>query len=262
MCNRYRIEREEYVYVGGKKVPPPKLRVSRKSKDARPTDTVPVFARLPEGIEGCEWRWGWTVPFGGGLLTNSKSETINTLKTFQVAARQRRCLMVGDAWVEWKHEIVPSGVTGKVRKIPHEFRHEQGLPLFFAGIWQEGKDGRRECSMLTRAPDAMCEEIHNRQPLVLHPDAFEWWLSEDQSPPNPEVLACCLRDCWKIGLLPNDHSRSTPISGLDDKRGAGPVRGPDISAASGVDPDGAGRRSRRGGVAAGAGGGSQPDLPL
>lgn len=199
MCNRYRISREEYDLNGapGMATPAPRVRASRG--DRYPKYEVPVFARIDGVIAGATWVWGFNLPYNDAL-NNAQSETINTKQSFRTAARQRRCLLPLDGWVEWKAPT--DGLKGK---IPCLFAHEKGFPLFAAGLWMERKaDGRRFCTMLTRAADGQCRPYHHRMPLFLHPHAWLDWLSETGDPPSPGLLEACLTECWTVTELPRD----------------------------------------------------------
>jgi putative SOS response-associated peptidase YedK len=56
-------------------------------------------------------------------------------------------------------------------------------PFGFAGLWErwEGEDGRviESCTILTTEANELMSPIHDRMPVILHPDEYELWLDED-----------------------------------------------------------------------------------
>lgn len=141
-----------------------------------PTQTVPV---IREGVDGSRqlslMRWGlvpsWSKEFGSGSI-NARSETVNVKPSFRQAFRQRRCIIPASGFYEWqKHD-------GK--KIPHYVSMSGNAPMPFAGLWESWRspEGRvlESCTILTTAANAAVAPIHDRMPVILHPDEFSLWL--------------------------------------------------------------------------------------
>ena len=55
----------------------------------------------------------------------------------------------------------------------------------FAGLWDGWKDPNgnwiRTCSILTTTPNAVTSAIHDRMPVILHPDCYHLWLDPGMS---------------------------------------------------------------------------------
>lgn len=147
-----------------------------------PTQLAPVITnRHPERVELFEWG---LVPFWSkdgkntGRMINARAETLLEKPSFRKPARERRCLVVGDSFYEWRRE-------GK-QKQPFRIRLADGQPAVFAGIWEYWRDKdnpeheRLTYSIITAEPNAEMSRVHNRMPVVLaEADLRAAWLSND-----------------------------------------------------------------------------------
>ena len=65
-------------------------------------------------------------------------------------------------------------------KQPFCFEVNDGELLAFAGLWERWKDPRgnwiKTCSILTTKPNAVTSVVHDRMPVILHPDNYDLWL--------------------------------------------------------------------------------------
>ena len=54
------------------------------------------------------------------------------------------------------------------------------LMFAFAGIWDRWKSPQAQsiesCSILTTAPNELMQDMHDRMPVILSPDAYDIWL--------------------------------------------------------------------------------------
>jgi putative SOS response-associated peptidase YedK len=71
-----------------------------------------------------------------------------------------------------------------------------GGDLFaFAGLWDGWKNAEgqwiRTCSILTTVPNAVTSTVHNRMPVILHPESFDLWL--DPGMTNVQVISELLK---------------------------------------------------------------------
>ncbi len=80
-----------------------------------------------------------------------------------------------NGFYEWKRE------TGS--KQPFFFRMLDERPFGFAGLWDgwEGDRGQviNSCTILTTDANEVLRPVHDRMPVVLHPDDYELWLDKD-----------------------------------------------------------------------------------
>lgn len=157
-----------------------------------PTQLSPVITnREPGQVQLYEWG---LVPFwskdgkNNARMINARSETILEKASFRKPVRERRCLVLGDSFYEWRRD-------GKL-KLPFRIRRPGQLGLCFAGIWEYWKDRenpeheRLTFSIITTAPNAEMEAVHNRMPVILPTaQAREAWLGELRDQDITELLA-------------------------------------------------------------------------
>ncbi len=119
---------------------------------------------------------------------NARAESVATRPMFRAAFRRWRILVPVDAFYEWSP---PSPGSPKQ---PYAFKRADGRPLALAGLreYWRGPDGTelRSATIITTVagPDM---PVHDRQPVVLEPDAWEHWL--DRSVTDPDELEPLLR---------------------------------------------------------------------
>ncbi len=125
-------------------------------------------------------RWGlipsWVKEVSGKPLINARGETILVKPSFKNAMKRRRCLIPTDGFYEWEGDI-----PGQKRPY-HIHRPDNGL-FAFAGVWEHwmGADGSEmeSAAIVTTDPNLEISRIHDRSPVVIHPQDFEKWLDVD-----------------------------------------------------------------------------------
>jgi putative SOS response-associated peptidase YedK len=144
-----------------------------------PTQSVPVIRQNPkEPIRELSlMQWGlipyWAKDTSGAASTiNARSETAATKPAFRDPIRFRRCLIPADGFYEWKRTATS--------KQPYCFEVNDGELFAFAGLWDGWRDsiGKwvKTCSILTTIPNAVTSAVHDRMPVILHPDSYDLWL--------------------------------------------------------------------------------------
>jgi putative SOS response-associated peptidase YedK len=105
-------------------------------------------------------------------MINARSESAAIKPAFRDALKFRRCLIPADGFYEWLR-------TGKTKQ-PYCFEVNDGELFAFAGLWERWKDPRRNwiktCSILTTTPNTVTAAVHDRMPVILHPDNYDLWL--------------------------------------------------------------------------------------
>lgn len=108
----------------------------------------------------------------GARLINARSETVAEKPAFRQASKQRRCIIPADGFYEWQR-------TGG-RKQPFFFQMRDERPFGFAGLWErwEGEGGEivNSCAILTTEANEVLLPVHDRMPVILHPEDYELWL--------------------------------------------------------------------------------------
>jgi putative SOS response-associated peptidase YedK len=111
----------------------------------------------------------------GAKLINARSETVTEKPSFREAFKKRRCIIPADGFYEWQ-------ITGS-KKQPFFFRMRDELPFGFAGLWErwQGKGGEvlNSCTILTTEANEALRPVHDRMPVILHPEDYELWLNAD-----------------------------------------------------------------------------------
>jgi len=142
-----------------------------------PTQPVPIV-RMVEGQRHFALvRWGlipsWVKdPKTFTLLINARGESVNDKPAFRNAMKRRRCLFPADGFYEWRRE------GGGKR--PYFARLKSGGPLAFAGLWETwtGPNGEEmeTAAIVTTAANRTLAAIHDRAPVIVPPEAFDFWL--------------------------------------------------------------------------------------
>ena len=112
-------------------------------------------------------------PEVGNKMINARAETVAEKPSYRKAFKERRCLILADGFYEWQK--TDSG------KQPFYIRMEDESPFAFAGLWESWQNGReiRSCTIITTAPNEVAAQVHNRMPVILHPEDYEMWLDPD-----------------------------------------------------------------------------------
>ena len=142
-----------------------------------PTQDVLAVSETGDGREMRFFKWGLVPSWAkdtsmGARLINARSESVAEKPAFREAFKQRRCIIPADGFYEWQR-------TGG-RKQPFFFRMRDEHPFGFAGLWErwEGEDGEviNSCAILTTEANEVLRPVHDRMPVILHPDDYELWL--------------------------------------------------------------------------------------
>jgi putative SOS response-associated peptidase YedK len=100
--------------------------------------------------------------------------------SFRAAFKRRRCLIPASGFYEWKTE------SGK--KQPWHICLRSGKPMALAGLWEtwNSKEGEEidSCSIITTSANLFMRPIHDRMPVILSPDQWSVWLSQQEQIPE------------------------------------------------------------------------------
>ncbi len=143
-----------------------------------PTQLVPAVVASGDGPRWAVLEW-WLTPRWARERThrfatfNARAEDVAHKPAFKASFRDRRCLVVGSSFFEWKR-------AGK-EKQPYAVRLADRSPLALAGVWDRWVDRAtgevvESCAVVTTEPNALMAEIHDRMPVVVGPAEREVWL--------------------------------------------------------------------------------------
>jgi putative SOS response-associated peptidase YedK len=145
-----------------------------------PTQDVLAVNETGDGREMRFFKWGLVPSWAkdasmGARLINARSETVAEKPAFRQAFRQRRCIIPADGFYEWQRS--------EGSKRPFFFRMRDERPFGFAGLWErwEGEGGQviNSCAILTTEANEVLRPVHDRMPVILHPDDYELWLGAE-----------------------------------------------------------------------------------
>lgn len=175
MCGRFTVDLDEQDFMAQFKHV--MLQDDFKSNyNAAPTQEI-LNIRQSEGKQSGEYlRWGFKAPWGKRpLLINAQSKTVYEKRTFAKAARERRCLIVADGFIEWRRK------DEQKKKTPYHFKVKDQKVITFAGIWFPAiDDDAIECVILTVSPNELVEDFHDRMPVMIaDPDLQSEWIKEE-----------------------------------------------------------------------------------
>jgi len=73
-----------------------------------------------------------------------------------------------------------AGNANRLAPQPHCFEVNDGEMFAFAGLWDGWKNAEghwiKTCSILTTVPNAVTSPVHDRMPVIVHPDSYDLWL--------------------------------------------------------------------------------------
>lgn len=188
MCGRFATSKsldqleEEFALVG---VPARELPANW---NVAPTQEVYV---MTEGPKLEIMRWGlipaWAKPdFVSAHTINARSESVHEKPSFRNAFKSRRCFVPADGYYEWATEL------GKYEsKQPFFIHRRDNHALAMAGIYENGT-----VAIITKEATGAFAAIHNRMPLFLPLDEWEFWLDSKVTDVSE------LQDVVQSGLSP------------------------------------------------------------
>ena len=141
-------------------------------------------------------RWGLITPWAkdksiGAKLANARAEPIDEKPSFRNPFQRRRCLLPVDGYYEW--ETQPSG------KQPVYYSMRDRDLFCLAGLWetwtapeqvvepelpglglgQPKAETLHTFTGITTTPNRLAKRVHDRMPVILHPDDYDQWLSPE-----------------------------------------------------------------------------------
>jgi putative SOS response-associated peptidase YedK len=105
---------------------------------------------------------------------NARAENIETTPAYKIPFKKQRTLIIADGFYEWKN------IEGK--KYPFRFVLKSKGLFAFAGVWDQWLSPDKtksidSCSIITTRANQLVSPIHDRMPVILHPDQYDLWLN-------------------------------------------------------------------------------------
>jgi len=175
MCGRYLITstpeamRQLFAYLEQPNFPP--------RYNVAPTQPIPIVRVFEGRRQFALVRWGlipaWVKdPKTFSLVLQARSDSVLDKPSFKNAMKRRRCLIPADGFYEWNEDTTP--------RRPYVVRPKHGGPVAFAGLWESwmGPNGEEleTAAVITTDANKTLHPIHHRMPVVIPPEAFDFWL--------------------------------------------------------------------------------------
>lgn len=152
-----------------------------------PSQKLPVITNNePHNLS--YFRWG-LIPFWakdpklGFRNINTRAETISIKPSFKNAFKKRRCIIPANGFYEWRKDE---------NKTPFRIFLKDEELFAIAGIWETWKDAENSIinsfSIITTEANSLCEDIHNRMPVILKPENEQSWLQENNEDSLKKLL--------------------------------------------------------------------------
>ena len=145
-----------------------------------PTQSILAVREIADERESVLLKWGLIPSWAkddsmSARLINARSETAAEKPAFREAFKRSRCIIPADGFYEWKRE-------GKGKQ-PFFFSLRDERLFGFAGLWDRWKneDGKviESCTILTTEANEALRPVHDRMPVILHPETYGEWLVDD-----------------------------------------------------------------------------------
>lgn len=149
------------------------------SYSVAPGQILPVIMQSEHGRTLEPMKWGlipqWAKdPNIGYKMINARAEGIFDKPAWRGPIKYRRCLVPATGFYEWKRE------SGERTKQPYFIRPKDQELFAFAGIYETWHDATGNeiwsFSIITTEPNADMMVVHDRMPVILHPDDWDNWL--------------------------------------------------------------------------------------
>jgi len=225
MCGRYASFREDQALADefAIAVVADEVRLLPPSWNVAPTDGVRMVVERADRETGeitrrlQVARWGlvpsWAKdPSVGSRMINARVETVAQKPAFARPLAARRALLPADGYYEWRKP--PADAPPRTRKQPYYLHPGDGSGIALAGLYEFWRDRTKAdddpdrwlvtATVLTRAATPELAFVHDRQPVMLPPSAWDAWL-------DPALDAAGARELLDVEP---PHLEPTPVRPL------------------------------------------------
>src|SRR5436190_10267481 len=224
MCGRYAITttpeaiRQLFGYLEQPNFPP--------RYNVAPTQPVPIVRMVEGKRQFALVRWGlipaWVKdPRTFSLVINARGESVLDKPAFKNAMKYRRCLFPADGFYEWERK-------GESKQ-PYFVRRKGEGPLAFAGLWESwmGPNGEEQesAAIITTDASPSIAHIHDRMPVIVPPEAFDFWLDPKV---DAEMASAVIQPAKDETIEHYEVSRAVNRTANDAPELAEPLREPEV----------------------------------
>ncbi len=185
MCGRFILSKPKKIKAKDLRIKQEEVDLLKPRYNVAPSQKVAALLNEdPRHVEAIKWglipSWSKDEAIGQRMI-NARAETLAEKPSFKGLLHKHRCLILADGFYEWAESA-----RGKQ---PYLIRLKSTEPFTFAGLWSHWTNPKGEeiktCTIITCAPNALMEKIHNRMPVILDGEARDVWLD----PENKEGTA-------------------------------------------------------------------------
>jgi putative SOS response-associated peptidase YedK len=182
MCGRFIVEITDAEAIA-------RFRIDRVIDHLEPSYNVAPQTRMPIVFENEDgkrelkaFQWGLKREWwekGKPDPINARSEGIESSRMFGPLVKRERCLVPSGGYYEWVQE-------GGHRQ-PFFIRPSDQSAFAFAGLyhlWKSGEDTIATFTIITTSTADSIASIHDRMPVILHPEDEPLWLANDVQDPD------------------------------------------------------------------------------
>ncbi|MEL7833270.1 SOS response-associated peptidase [Fodinibius sp. Rm-B-1B1-1] len=145
-----------------------------------PGSLVPVVYGEDGGREIYNFRWGLIPPNADEEMEGNENfavpvEELNDNEWLTECVEQRRCLIPANGYYKWKFSEKKS-TPFYIRLLSNNLTAIGGI----YSVWKSsaGRDVY-SCALLTTEANMLVQPVDDRMPILIHPDYYEQWLSDD-----------------------------------------------------------------------------------
>jgi putative SOS response-associated peptidase YedK len=183
MCGRFTLHTEREVLARRFQVDLGKIGEAESYYNIAPTRSILTVYTAGSGRTAAQMRWGLVPSWAKDVsklpsMINARVETASTRPAYRRPFRQQRCLILADGFYEWG----PSDLR-RSKRTPFWFSLASGEPFAMAGLWSSWRPpGEPEakqqlsCTILTGPANEAVARVHDRMPIILHPEAEDPWV--------------------------------------------------------------------------------------
>lgn len=117
----------------------------------------------------------WSKEYPKYNTSNARSEDMHNKPAYQHLLGKRHCVIYVNGFYEWER---------KGEKNPYYFSMADGSQMKYAGLWDYNKNLEvpiLSCTIITREPNEIIGEVHDRMPVILTDEQVKIWLNTSLS---------------------------------------------------------------------------------
>jgi putative SOS response-associated peptidase YedK len=217
MCGRYVIEDFQELSETLRQIPFQVDYDPNPTWNAAPSQSLPVIVEDEGTWHLRPMQWGlipkWTKPGEKPKVApiNARAETLTEKPMFRSLIKRQRCLVPANGFYEWKR-------TGGPKQPYFIFLRDEPLMLM-AGLYDRAKDVSgdefQSFAIITGGPNVLMQDIHDRMPMIIHPDDAEFWMDreiEEAEPLEPllQPIADEEMDLFPVSTRVNSVRNNSP----------------------------------------------------